>query len=353
MDEAWGKYKDPVRIDGKVVKNSEWVKEPDVEVIGADCNHNVDSQPDYTPSAPPEELVTGLYPSLEGLEEELNRDVANEEVVEGKEVEEDFQDLCLMCANSQGEEKQPLHERIDCRTVIYNFGHNCQRCEEEDIIEAFYQCAQCRPEYDLCEVCFSDMRTMAANPGMYVEVNDEHAHHTFSKFEKSDNHSPALATETAIYEEKPPPPPEIFCVSCLIPGHQGGRKCRRPKDQCKNCGHEHTGQLLCKEVEWTLEHGGNPLNLDPTPKTKDTPIEDLCPNCNEMRHHSGIPCEHKEKKETIQNQETLNPPDHSPKLAVPMPMGKEVAKEAISPDSPKVSYRDALLGSKSKKKEPP
>ena len=41
--EAWGRYKDPVRIDGKVVKNSEWVKEPDIEVIGADWIHNVDS----------------------------------------------------------------------------------------------------------------------------------------------------------------------------------------------------------------------------------------------------------------------------------------------------------------------
>mgnify|MGYP001409433053 CR=1 FL=1 len=64
MSDAWGKYQDPVRIDG--------------EVIGANWIHNVDSQPDYTPSAPPEEMVTGLYPSLEGLEDELNRDDAPE-----------------------------------------------------------------------------------------------------------------------------------------------------------------------------------------------------------------------------------------------------------------------------------
>ena len=31
-------------------------------------------QSDFTPSAPPEELVTSLYPSLEGLVEELDRD---------------------------------------------------------------------------------------------------------------------------------------------------------------------------------------------------------------------------------------------------------------------------------------
>ena len=44
-------------------------KESDVEVNRVDWIPNVDSQPDYTPSAPPEELVTGLYPSLDGLEE--------------------------------------------------------------------------------------------------------------------------------------------------------------------------------------------------------------------------------------------------------------------------------------------
>ena len=65
----WGQYKDPVRIDGKVVKKSEWVKELDREVIGVDGIYNLDTQPDYTSSAPPEEVVTGLYPSLEGLEE--------------------------------------------------------------------------------------------------------------------------------------------------------------------------------------------------------------------------------------------------------------------------------------------
>ena len=94
MCDTWGKYlgfQDRWKwLDGKPVKEG-WVKETevqtpatpsakesDVEVNGVDWIHNVDSQPDYTPSAPPEELVTGLYPSLEGLEE-LNRDVAPEQ----------------------------------------------------------------------------------------------------------------------------------------------------------------------------------------------------------------------------------------------------------------------------------
>ena len=141
---------------------------------------------------------------------------------------------------------------------MYNFGHNCQDCGEEDIVESYYQCAQCRPEYELCENCFASSKTMAADPGKYGEWENEHTHHSFDMIEKVDNHSPVLVTENATYEEEPPPPPEIFCVSCLIPGHQGGQKCRRPKEQCKNCGHEHIDRLICKDVEFLLKHGGNP-----------------------------------------------------------------------------------------------
>ena len=79
-------------------------------------------------------------------------------------------------------------------------------------------------------------------------------------------------------------------------------------------------------------------------------MEDLCRNCLDLRHHSSIPCEKKERKEAVQCQETLSTPEHSPQLAVPMPMGKTVDKETLSPvveksgpkESPKLSYRDAL-----------
>ena len=75
------------------------------------------------------------------------------------------------------------------------------------------------------------------------------------------------------YTPSAPPPPTIFCVSCLLPGHQGGRQeCRFPQMRCQNCGHEHTQTLICKEVEHTLTYGGNPLNLAPKQRTKDTPV---------------------------------------------------------------------------------
>ena len=52
----------------------------------------------------------------------------------------------------------------------------------------------------------------------------------------------------------------------------------------------------------------------------------------------------------MQSQETLSTPDHSPQLAVPMPMGKTVSEETVTPvvekngpqESPRLSYRDAL-----------
>ena len=38
---------------------------------------------------------------------------------------------------------------------MYNFCHHGQESGEEDIGEIYYQCAQCRPEYKLCEKCFA------------------------------------------------------------------------------------------------------------------------------------------------------------------------------------------------------
>ena len=186
------------------------VKKSEPEVIGAECIHNVDSQPDFMPSAPPEEQVTGLYPSLEGVEETLNSDDA---------------------PKTQETSETP---RLD---------KNREIAEDKE-----------KKEY------FKILQDIAR----------------YSKKEES------------------PQPPETVCVSCLIPGHQGGRECKWPQYECKNCGYEHAWKILCKEVEFTLKYGGNPLNLAPRKKTKDTPMEDLCPNCFDLRHHSRMPCEKKE-----------------------------------------------------------
>ena len=169
---------------------------------------------------------------------------------------------------------------------------------------------------------------------------------------------PVLVTENVPAEEESP---EIVCVTCLLTGHQNGKECHLPKDECKNCGHSHNWMVKCMEVRFSLKYGGDPLSRARPEINEETPMEDICTNCHELRHHSCIPCKEKKKKETVQTQETLNTPDHSPKLAVPMPMGKKVTKEAISPVSersnpkepPKVSYRDALLGSNNGKKKPP
>ena len=82
-------------------------------------------------------MVTGLYPSPEGLEDEQNRDDApeivetsetpgrswNGEITKDKDIEGDFQDPRPMCANS-GEGKPLPHEGIDCQTVIYSFANH-------------------------------------------------------------------------------------------------------------------------------------------------------------------------------------------------------------------------------------
>ena len=96
---------------------------------------------------------------------------------------------------------------------MYNFGHDCQDCGEEDIAEVFYQCAQCCPEHDLCENCFADLKSMAADPVVFGEWETEHTHHSFKRIEKLDKHSPVLVTENATYNEETPI--EDICTNCL------------------------------------------------------------------------------------------------------------------------------------------
>ena len=139
---------------------------------------------------------------------------------------------------------------------------------------------------------------------------------------------PVLATLNVIPEEESP---ETVCVTCLITGHQGGKECQFPKDECMNCGHSHTFMLSCMEVRLALKHGGDPISHARPKITEDTPMEDICTTCHELRHHSCLPCKNKEKNGTVQRQETLNTPDHSPQLTVPMPMGKTMDQETPTP----------------------
>ena len=154
------------------------------------------------------------------------------------------------------------------------------------IVESYYQCAQCRPEYELCEGCVVLLKDLATE----LVINDRN--------DRNDR-TPALVIDDATdeeepFEDEPHQPPAIFCVSCLLPGHQGGRECRWPQYKCQNCGHEHAWKILCMEVEFTLKYGGNPLNLAPKKKTEDTSMEELCSDCLDLRHHSRMPCEKKE-----------------------------------------------------------
>ena len=138
------------------------------------------------------------------------------------------------------------------------------------MVRSYNRCAQCRPTYKLCENCLANFRAFAG--GVLPGDSEE---------EESD-------------EEESPQPPAIHCVSCLLPGHQGGRECKWPQYECKNCGHEHAWKLPCKEVEFTLKYGGNPLSLAPRKKNKDTSMKELCTHCLDLRHHSRMPCEKKE-----------------------------------------------------------
>ena len=94
------------------------------------------------------------------------RQVNDSDVLEILRLQYKFLDSARLhhCKNCDEEEKQPLHERVDCKTVLYNFGHNRQDCAEEDTLEVFYQCAQCRPEYELCLSCLAALKILAADP---------------------------------------------------------------------------------------------------------------------------------------------------------------------------------------------
>ena len=121
--------------------------------------------------------------------------------------------------------------------------------------------------------------------------------------------------------------PETVCVNCLVTGHQGGKECHLPKDECTNCGHSHNWMLSCMEVRLALKHGEDPISHARPKISEETPTEDICTICHELRHHSCLPCKNKEKNGTVQRQETVNTPDHSPQLTVPMPIGKALDKE--------------------------
>ena len=169
-------------------------------------------------------------------------------------------------------------------------------------------------------------------------------HHSNLPCEKKE---PVLATQNVTSEEEPP---EIVCVTCLLTGHQNGKECHLPKDECENCGHSHNWMVSCMEVRICLKFGGDPLSRARPKINEETPMEDICANCHELRHHSCIPCKDKKKKEVVKSQETLNTPDHPPQLTVPMPTRKTVSEETVTPvveknglqESPKLSYRDAL-----------
>ena len=169
-------------------------------------------------------------------------------------------------------------------------------------------------------------------------------HHSCLPCEKKE---PVLVTENFTSEEEPP---EIVCVTCLLTGHQGGEECHLPKEECLNCGHSHNWMVTCMEVRFSLKYGGDPLSRARPEISEETPMEDICTTCHELRHHSCLPCKTKEKKVAVQSQETLSTPDHSPQLAVPMPMGKTVDKETPTPivekcglkESPKLEKKEAV-----------
>ena len=120
--------------------------------------------------------------------------------------------------------------------------------------------------------------------GLEEELNREDAPDAYDGTEN-------VADEEGPFEKELP---ETVCVSCLLTGHQGGQECTFLKKECKYCGREHTWRLKCREVEFTLKYGGNPLNLAPRKKTEDTSMEELCSDCFDLRHHSRMPCEKKE-----------------------------------------------------------
>ena len=145
-------------------------------------------------------------------------------------------------------------------------------------------------------------------------------HHSGLPCEKRE---PVLVTKNASSQEESP---EMVCVTCLITGHQGGKECQFPKDECMNCGHSHTFMLSCMEVRLALKHGGDPISHARPKITEETPTEDICMNCHELRHHSCLPCKNKEKKLAVQSQETPSTPADSPPSAIPTEMEKALDK---------------------------
>ena len=89
--------------------------------------------------------------------------------------------------------------------------------------------------------------------------------------------------------------------------------------------------MTCMEVRFSLKYGGDPLSRARPKINEQTPMEDICMTCHELRHHSCLPCKIKEKKVAVKSQEKLSTPDQSPQLAVPMPMGNTVDKETPTP----------------------
>ena len=179
-----------------------------------------------------------------------------------------------------------------------------------------------------------------------------------------------LVKEYATEEEESP---EVVCVTCLITGHQGGKECHLPKDECENCGRSHNWMLTCMEVRLYLKHGGDPMSHARPVLNEKTLMGDICPNCLDLLHHSCRPCQKKEspsgsdrvaplspnnskkesprepyrdalKKGTFQIQETGNTPDDSPQLVVLMPKGKTLAKETLSPAGGRSNPTRSLKG---------
>ena len=144
--------------------------------------------------------------------------------------------------------------------------------------------------------------------------------------------------------------PEIVCVTGLLTGHRGGKTCHLPKDECMNCGHSHNWMVTCMEVRFSLKYGGDPLSRARPEINEETPREDICTTCHELCHHSCLPCMDKEKKEVLQSQETLSTPNDPPQPAVPMPTGKTLDKEIPTPvveksgpkESPNLEKKEAV-----------
>ena len=150
------------------------------------------------------------------------------------------------------------------------------------------------------------------------------------------------------------------------------------------------------EVRLSLRYGGDPLSHAVPEINEETPMEDICPNCLDFRHHSCRPWQKKEspsgsdrvaplssnnskkesprepyrdalKKGTFQSRGTLKTPNHSPQLVTLMPKKKTLVRSNSSPtatsaglrkgyEQRKEEYAQArlrILGSSERTKESP